>query len=209
MALRRLSDKLDFTEAALSSQVNECINARSDAVKASYSAEAALSMVNKLQAQWQEQKLATDELKRHLHAVKMERDQSDIAISEYANLVRTLEGRLSMPDSSTSSLGSGEKGAIWSIGNAQTSQNQSSLQDMNKDVGQEVKELESEIMHLQNRVTSLEVELEAEKNRAISDRELRVTSQQALHQLESDNNAAAKMVSRYMYVCTLCAKLLH
>lgn len=210
LALRRLSDKLDFTEAALSTQVNECINARSDAVKASYSADASLSMVNKLQAQYQQQKLATDELKRRIRAVQTERDQSDVVISEYASLVRSLEGRLSTPDASTSSFGSGEKGATSSIGlgNIYPFQAQNSSQNVTQDI-KEVKALESENVILQDRITSLEIELEVEKKRSRSDRELRAASQQALHQLESDNNAAAKMVSRYMCVFTLCTDRFH
>ena len=201
LALRRLSDKLDFTEAALSEKTLECINVHSDATKANHSADAALALAAKLQAQDQEKHLSNMELERKLYVAQVEQNQSDLVISEYASLVRSLEGRLSRSITS----GTQEENPTASPGISDTHEDENS--DVSKDPFQKfalrIGDLELENGALHERITFLEVELEAERKRSMEDRDLRVASQQALHQLQSDNNAAAKMVSRYMYALFL------
>lgn len=100
LALRRSSEKLDLTEHALAEKIAELVNTRTEAQKARYNAEGAYKLAASVRAREEEGKVRERSLETRLQAAEEERRLIELVVHEYADLVRSLDGR-------KSSLGNG------------------------------------------------------------------------------------------------------
>ncbi|KZT71338.1 hypothetical protein DAEQUDRAFT_810018 [Daedalea quercina L-15889] len=201
IAHRRLSDKLTLTEEALFSRTSELISTQSDFAKIQNSVDAAHELAAQRQGQVKVAEAKQRELERKLRAAEEERKLSDLVVQEYADLVRTLEGRPRTQAASASA-------ASFPLGNAgnnssatlvdSLSEGKSGLQKLLGELNGEHEQLGAEVSRLQGELTGLESELQVERKRGLDDRAQLAQSLVDMERYRIDDNTAAKMVSRYM-----------
>ncbi|KAG1890887.1 hypothetical protein F4604DRAFT_1567675 [Suillus subluteus] len=198
LALRRSSEKLDLTEYALAERTAELVNTRTEAQKAHYDAEGAYKLAASARAREEEGKVRERGLETRLQAVEEERRLIELVVHEYADLVRSLDGR-------KSSLGNG--GAVLQNTSASASsltlveglhEGKSSLYRLMTEFASENEKRETSITQLRNEIANLESTLDAERKTAAQDRAHLAKAQLELEALKLDDTTAAKMVSRYM-----------
>ncbi|KAG1905755.1 uncharacterized protein F5891DRAFT_942848 [Suillus fuscotomentosus] len=198
LALRRSSEKLDLTEHALAEKIAELVNTRTEAQKARYNAEGAYKLAASVRAREEEGKLRERSLETRLQAAEEERRLIELVVHEYADLVRSLDGR-------KSSLGNG--GAVLQNASASASsltlveglhEGKSNLHRLTTEFAFETEKRETSITQLRNEITNLENILDAERKPAAHDRAHLAKAQSELEALKLDDTTAAKMVSRYM-----------
>jgi hypothetical protein len=103
LALRRVSDKINFTEDALAACRLQLANSRSDLVKVKHSADGAFALAAAARAREEERRTREQDLRHRLRVAEQDRNMSDHVVQEYADLVRSMERRTI---SRRSSLGS-------------------------------------------------------------------------------------------------------
>ncbi|KAG2052779.1 hypothetical protein BDR06DRAFT_1021763 [Suillus hirtellus] len=198
LALRRSSEKLDLTEHALAEKIAELVNTRTEAQKARYNAEGAYKLAASVRAREEEGKVRERSLETRLQAAEEERRLIELVVHEYADLVRSLDGR-------KSSLGNG--GAVLQNASASASsltlveglhEGKSNLHRLTTEFAFEIEKRETSITQLRNEITNLENILDAERKTAAHDRAHLAKTQSELEALKLDDTTAAKMVSRYM-----------
>ncbi|KAG1863607.1 hypothetical protein DFJ58DRAFT_774060 [Suillus subalutaceus] len=198
LALRRSSEKLDLTEHALAERTAEVVNTRTEAQKARYDAGGAYKLAASARAREEEGKVRERGLETRLQAVEEERRLIELVVHEYADLVRSLDGR-------KSSLGNG--GAVLQNTSASASsltlveglhEGKSSLHRLITEFASEIEKRETSITQLRNEIANLESILDAERKTAAQDRAYLAKAQLELEALKLDDTTAAKMVSRYM-----------
>ncbi|TFY64672.1 hypothetical protein EVJ58_g2455 [Rhodofomes roseus] len=201
IAHRRLSDKLTATEEALLARTTELANAQSDFTKIQDSIDAAHELAAQRQGQVQVAQAKQRELERKLRAAEEERKLSDLVVQEYADLVRTLEGRSRTQAASASTasfpLGSTGKNSSATLVDS-LSEGKSGLQKLLGELNGEHEQLGAEITRLHGDFTSLAGELEVERKRGLDDRARLAQCLADMERYKIDDNTAAKMVSRYM-----------
>ena len=220
--MRRASDKLSLSEDALRERTAQFVDMQGAASRAHHAAENAFGVAAGARAREEEALVRERGLMLQLRVAEEEGWMMDRAVREYADLVRALERRQSLPSSPPRpSLPSPPtpppKQALPD--GAHTSNGKPPEQDKNgKSAFESLQEreeglhrlagefegtnkaLSDEIGRLQVELDGARSELEAERKAAGEER-LRLSN--ALAELERnkhDDNAAAKMVSRYMYV---------
>ncbi|KAG2357015.1 hypothetical protein BDR07DRAFT_1491198 [Suillus spraguei] len=198
LALRRSSEKLDLTEHALAEKTAELVNTHTEARKARYDAEGAYKLAASARAREEEGKVRERGLETRLQAAEEERRLIELVVHEYADLVRSLEGR-------KSSLGNG--GAVLQNASASASsltlvgglyEGKSSLHRLMTEFTSKNEKHEMSITQLRNEIANLESILDAERQTAAQDRAHLAKAQLELEALKLDDTTAAKMVSRYM-----------
>ncbi|KAG1734339.1 hypothetical protein EDB19DRAFT_1639170 [Suillus lakei] len=198
LALRRSSEKLDLTEHALAEKTAELITTRTESQKARHDAEGAYKLAASARAREEEAKVRERGLEARLQAAEEERRLIELVVHEYADLVRSLDGR-------KSSLGNG--GAVLQNASASASsltlveglhEGKSSLHRLMTEFASENEKRETTITQLRNEIANLESILDAERKTAAQDRAQLAKAQLELETLKLDDTTAAKMVSRYM-----------
>ncbi|KAH9930674.1 uncharacterized protein B0H18DRAFT_992985 [Fomitopsis serialis] len=201
IAHRRLSDKLTDTEEALLARTTELVNAQSDFARIQNSVDAAHELAAQRQGQVQVAQAKQRELERKLRSAEEERKLSDLVVQEYADLVRTLEGRpkTQAASASTTSFPLGNAGNNSSTTLVDSlSEGKSGLQKLLGELNGEHEQLSAEISRLQGELGSLASELDVERNHGLDDRAQLAQSLVDMERYRIDDNTAAKMVSRYM-----------
>jgi valyl-tRNA synthetase len=150
-------------------------------------------------AREEEHKAKERELLRRVRAAEEEREMTDLVVQEYADLVRTIEGRQSL--SSPTRTGHFSTGTAL-ISNGAIMNNlkdgKSDLQKLLQEFNAELERLESEIGRLNGELGIAEAKMQAEKQSAAHDRTQLAQVRAELEKLRIDDNTSAKMVSRYM-----------
>ncbi|KAI0345392.1 hypothetical protein BDW22DRAFT_1029908 [Trametopsis cervina] len=195
LALRKLSDKLTFTEETLLSRATEVAHIRSELAKVQGEKDAALVATRSANTAIKQSEHRERELARQARAAEEERKLADLVVKEYAALVRKLEGRPShtrtvsreehAPFSQSTPVGSLAEGKLG-------------LQKLFMEFSGENEQLASELSKSQSEVTLLREQLNAEQQRSEADRESLGKMIVELDKYKADDNTAAKMVSRYM-----------
>lgn len=194
LALRRLSDKLTYTEETLLTRTNELAQAYNDLAKAQADATAAHELTDRARTREEEGKTRERDLERKARAAEEERRLADLALQEYADLVRNLEGRQSKSAAPPrQSNGSTNATPLDSL-----AEGRSGLQKLLEEFNSDTERLSLEISRLQAENESLKEKLEAERAIADTDRKRFAETSLELDQYKADDNTAAKMVSRYM-----------
>jgi hypothetical protein len=223
LALRRASDKLTLAEDALRERTAQFVDMQGAASRAHYAAENAFGVAAGARAREEEALLRERELMLQLCVAEEESRMMDRAVREYADLVRALERRQSLPSSPPAPSSPpppipppkqtpSPDGAHTSNGKSPDQDRNGrsafeSLQERKEELHELAGEFEGTNKALSDEVGRLQVELdgarselEAERKAAEEDR-LRLSNALAeLERSKHDDNAAAKMVSRYMYV---------
>ncbi|KZT09677.1 uncharacterized protein LAESUDRAFT_741912 [Laetiporus sulphureus 93-53] len=196
LAHRRLSDKLTLTEESLLFRTTELAHARSDLAKARHNVDGAEALASRTRNELKEAQARGRELERRARAAEEERRLADLVVHEYADLVRTLEGRPRISPSSQSFSSSATSSSATLV--ETLVEGKSGLQRLLEEFNAETERLGAELSRQQDEYALLSAELEAECKRASDDRARLVAAEAALEKYQIDDNTAAKMVSRYM-----------
>ena len=206
LALRRANDKLTLAEDALHTRNSQLADVQGAAARAHHAAENAFALAADARAREEDAVARERALILRLRVAGEEGRMTDRAVRDYADLVRDLELRQGLP----SSPPPGGTGAF----NRRSSEHddagpiealEEEKAELRKLAGEFVGEneaLRDEIGKLQVELEGTRAELEGERKAA---EDQRVQLSHALTEIEllkHDDNAAAKMVSRYMYVFT-------
>ncbi|TFK67113.1 hypothetical protein BDN72DRAFT_115225 [Pluteus cervinus] len=211
LLLRQANAKITAVEEVLQTRNTELVHAKSDVVKARHAADGAYELAARIRGREEEGNTKQRELERRIRALEEEKRMSDLVISDYADLVRSLETKLGRrpathlrASSSSSSVGGNhlqpnEFAASSTTTLAESiSEGKNGLQKLLAEFSVESEQLNSEIERLQQDLDVAKAQHEAERKRGEQDR---VTLAKALSELERaklDDNSAAQMVSRYM-----------
>ncbi|KAK0211311.1 hypothetical protein DFS33DRAFT_1484239 [Desarmillaria ectypa] len=184
LSLRRLSDKLSLTEDALLERTTRLAHANAEVTKAKDAAEGAYALAARIRGREEESKVRERDLEKQLREAQEHSKMSDLAVSEYADYVRSLGGRTSMsprlpPNTSLSEAKSG-------------------IHKLFDDFSLESEELKAKIDHLEGELAIVHSKYEAEIRNKGNDRVELAKAQAELEKLKLEDNSAAKMVSRYM-----------
>ncbi|KAF8881487.1 hypothetical protein BD779DRAFT_1675432 [Infundibulicybe gibba] len=194
MALRRLSEELNLAEATILERNNELASARNAAARAKYASDNAYELSARIRGREEEGKQREFELERRVRAAEEEARMSDLVVKEYASLVRSLNHKNeSRPVDTNTSLNNNAVTLTNSL-----SEGKIGLQKLLAEFNAETERLNAEVLRLQGELAELGAQLDAEKKGAHDGRLELSRVQLELQRLQRDDNAAAKMVSRYM-----------
>ncbi|KAF7965229.1 hypothetical protein HWV62_44913 [Athelia sp. TMB] len=204
LAHRRLSDQLGITEATLELRTTELTNAQTSLSKAYADAEGAMALTSRIRVREEEGLLRERELRHKVRVAEEERKMADLVVSEYADLVRTLEGRTSaLPPKPPPKDGSpgDENGNVHTRPQALVdsySEGKKGLQTLLREFSVEAERLEARIARLEHELALAELNCESERKASARDRALLAKVQAELVKIRVDDKAAARMVARYM-----------
>ncbi|KAL5490243.1 hypothetical protein ACEPAI_5076 [Sanghuangporus weigelae] len=204
LALRRLSDKLDLTERVLLERNEELASVQSERDSAKKAEAGAIETAKRLRSEVNASHARERDLASRVKASEEQRRMSDLVVEEYASLVRSLEGRSSTSRTNGSGAGDSTRNSLDGLVHARQGL-QKLLQDSNHDSEQ----LHTEIDRLYGLLESTRSELEVVRAMDLEHKQTLARIQLELHQLRCDDNAAAKMVSRYMKFSQSSTDLLH
>lgn len=180
-------------------------NAQSELLKAKQDAEGAFDLAYRIRAREEESKLRERQLERKARLAEEERRMADLVVSEYADLVRSLEGRRSSlppkvpPKSPALQQNWAECGSPTTLTGSFT-EGKEGLKKLLGEFSIESERLEDKIAKLEENLAVAETKLEAERKTAELDRMLLAKVQAELVKLRIDDKAATRMVSNYMWV---------
>lgn len=204
LSLRILSDKLSQTEEALLTRTAALVDASNEAKKAKHAADGAYQFAARVRRRDEEEMGKERELQGKLKATEEKLSMSDLAVKEYAGLVRTLENKLA---ASRAAIGRDSVSAVrdttvYDHSGASLSQSfeegKFGLQRLLSEFSQESERQHAEIERLQGELAMSKVQLEAQYLSIEEERIELAETQAELQKLRVDDNTAAKMVSRYM-----------
>lgn len=196
LALRRSSEKLDLTENALAERTAELVHARTEAQKARYDAEGAYKLAASARAREEEGNVRERGLETRLRAAEEERRLIELVVHEYADLVRSLDGRKSSLGNGSTILQDASASSLTLVEGLH--EGKSSLHRLMTEFTSENEKRETRISQLHDEIATLENTLDAERKSAARDRAHLAKVQLELEALKLDDTTAAKMVSRYM-----------
>lgn len=203
LALRRSSEKLELTEHALAVRTAELVGSRSESLKARHEADGAYKLAASARAREEDAKVRERDMEAHLRATEEERRLIEIVVHEYADLVRSLEGRKSSIGNGSALLQNGSASASSLTLVEGFSEGKSSLHRLMSEFASESEKRESTITQLHDQIANLESVLDSERKTVAQHRAQLAETQVELATLKLDDTTAAKMVSRYMYVLLL------
>ena len=207
LSLRRLSEKFTLTEDALSTKTTELAQANADLLKARLAAENAYELGARVRGREEAAKIRENELQWRLKSAEEEKKISEVAVSEYANLVRSMEARMGLGLGSTSTLVSHRDTMVEGDSEKPHSGDTlaNSLVEEKLGLKRLISQFHSDTEGLLRQLGQLRGELEVVKSNYEAERKgthilhLELGKAQAeLHMLKIDDNTAARMVSRYM-----------
>jgi hypothetical protein len=204
LALRSANDKLTFAEADLRTRTSQLADVHGAAGRAHHAAENAFALAAGARAREEDAMARERALMLRLRVVEEEGKVMDRALREYADLVRDLERHQGLPSSpppGASNRMSQEHDDSGLIDSMQ--KDKAALHKLAGDFVGENEALRDEIGKLQVELEGTRAELEAERKAAEEERAQLSDTLTELQLLRHDDNAAAKMVSRYMYVLPL------
>ncbi|KAI0080533.1 hypothetical protein K474DRAFT_1704606 [Panus rudis PR-1116 ss-1] len=198
LALRKLSDKLTFTEEALLSRTTELATANVALATAKHELDAAHQLVAQAKAKEQEAMQRERELELKARAAEEERRMTDLVVQEYADLVRSLEGRAKSPTKSALSPTTTEASASSATLVEGLAEGKTGLHRLLGEFNGESERLASNIHRLQAEIEALSSTLDSERKSAEETRNQLAEALAQLDKYKADDNTAARMVSRYM-----------
>ncbi|KAF5378353.1 hypothetical protein D9615_008769 [Tricholomella constricta] len=203
LSLRRLSDKLSLAEEALLERTTELAHATEEAAKAKLTADSAYELAARTRGREEAGKLRELELEWKVKAAEEAVKMSDLVVNEYADLVRSLASKAGA--GSTSDLQSSSPALLdgrVQNGGAKLmdslSEGKLGLQRLLSEFSAETEKLQKGLLQAQTELAVSEAKRDAETKNTEQCRVELAQAQFELQQLKIDDNAAAKMVSRYM-----------
>ncbi len=123
---------------------------------------------------------------------------SDLVVQEYADLVRSLEGRSKASSRSSLPISTDSNGSNVTLADS-LAEGKHGLQKLLEEFNGESERLASDIGALHSEIEDLTLQLQTERKAAEEDRLKLARVLVDLDKYKSDDSTAAKMVSRYMY----------
>ncbi|KAF8656009.1 hypothetical protein AX16_002797 [Volvariella volvacea WC 439] len=208
LLLREVNTRLSLTEERLLQRSTELAYAANEATKAKHLVEGAYELASRARAREEETKQRSRELERKLKAAEEGRRLSDLVVSEYADLVRSLErknqasrGSLNRTRSDSSSTQVGEyssQGASTTTLVDSYAEGKQGLQRLLSEFNSEAEQLQLELETTQTELQVLRTQHEAERKQAEAERAALAKAWVEVEKLRLNDNSAAQMVSRYM-----------
>lgn len=196
LSLRRLSTKLSETEHTLLERTTELAHATSEVAKSRISTDAAYALAARTRGREEEGLVRERELEMKIRALKEANKLEDLVVKEYADLVRTLEGRNgTVVHTESASLNGSTTTLVDGI-----TEGKAGLQKLFAEFSAESEQLRAEVDRLQGELVASNMQLETERIRSEADRRALASIQHELALLKTEDKSAAAMVSRYMYV---------
>lgn len=191
----------------MSGKTTELTQANANLAKALIAVENAYELGARVRGREEAAKIRENQLEWRLRGAEEEKKMAEIAVGEYANLVRSMEARMGLGSTSTlvSTDGIKEDSTEHHSGDAQGVTLADSLVEGKLGLKRLLSEFQSDTEELQRQLGQLRGELEVLKSNHEAERKgaqiLHVElakAQTELHKLKIDDNTAARMVSRYM-----------
>ena len=197
LALRRLSQKIESTDDALLSKTTELIHAQAEAVRAKAAAESAYELGAHVRGR-EEAALARERGLQN-SVIQLEEDAriADVALKEYAALVREMETRRST--GVTEDVGDVEVVDQSTRISATVFEGKLTRSKLHEQFKSETEALQNETQRLANELEVSKSLLEAESKAKVALIQELGNVKAELEKLHLEDNTAAKMVSRYMY----------
>lgn len=182
-------------------RTSELTEAQSELAKAKQDAQGAFELASRIRGREEEGLLRERELERKVRAAEEERRMANLVVSEYADLVRVLEGRkssvLPKPPSVSEHEMVNSSSSTPPLVDSYT-EGKKGLQKLLGEFSVESERLEAKVAQLERELATVETKWDAERKTAELDRKLLATVQAELVKVRMDDKTAAKMVSRYM-----------
>ncbi|PFH48497.1 hypothetical protein AMATHDRAFT_149762 [Amanita thiersii Skay4041] len=204
LSLRQLSEKLSLTEEALLARTAQHGQASNEVNKVKYVARDTYESVTRLRGMEQGYKARERELELRIRAAEEQARMTDLVVKEYADLVRSLEGKLTARVSNGSALDLTHKNGTSDLAPRgrllaeSLEEGKFGLQRLVSEFAMESERLHSEIGRLQVELSISQSEMQAEKACCEAIHAELAKVQTELQKLRVDDITAAKMVSRYM-----------
>ena len=197
LSLRKLSHKLTLTEEALLAKTEALITAQADLTKAQIGLEVAYELGVELRSREDVEKVRAKKLELKIMQLEEAIRMSDVAIAEYAKLVRDMEAR-------PMSLGSTVQPSKERAGDANImsalSEGRFNSQHLAENFRAQCEELHHEVLGLQGELEVARSQLEAENKGEKAILAECAWMKTELDKLKIDDKTAAKLVARYMSV---------
>jgi chromosome segregation ATPase len=188
LSLRKLSDQLDLAEREIMSLRQGLAASRTETEIARRLQGSALESLKVLQLDLGKREAEKRQLVAQLKSEEQQRAMSDLVLEEYADLVRNLEGR-------RTTEGRVNRASVDGLQHARNG-----LQKLLNESNEDAEKLHAQIAQLYEALEQARRELQVERDVSVDVRKTLVETQTQLEKYERDDQAAAKMVSRYMSV---------
>ncbi|KAJ3835816.1 hypothetical protein EV361DRAFT_163003 [Lentinula raphanica] len=197
LSLRRLSDKLSLTEHSLLERTTELAHVTSELAKSRITVEGAYALAARTRGREEEGKVRERQLDMRIRELKEELKMEDLVVKQYADLVRSLEGRNSTTVHAEPTIMHGDQNNAASLIDG-ISEGKAGLQKLFAEFSVESEQLQAEVEKLRGELAASNTRLEAERKGAEADRILLASVQKEIEMLKIEDKSAAAMVSRYM-----------
>lgn len=201
LSLRTLSEKLSATESSLSQRTQELTNALAGLAKSRASTDAAYELASRIRGREEALKSRERELELKLGIAEEKARMNERAVSEYADLVRALEGRTAQTTNGVYMNGQATRSSQTLVHHPHLD-DKDTIERILIEFAQERETLQTQLSTSQHDLALLKSHLDAQTKCTESTTAQLAQLQSKLYHLERDDNTAAKMVSRYMYVCS-------
>ncbi|KAG5649943.1 hypothetical protein H0H81_001374 [Sphagnurus paluster] len=200
LSLRRLSDKLTLAEDALHERTVQLAHATGEAARAKLAEEGAYELSARTRGREEAGKLRELALEGKVRASEEAVKMSDLVLNEYADLVRAMDIKAGIRgdkfhSSSATLVGGNGDAALLAD---RLAEGKMGLQRLLSEFSAESEKLHTELLKTQAELAASEAKRDAEHKYTEECRIQLAQAQFELHRLKMDDNAAAKMVSRYM-----------
>lgn len=193
LSLRRLSHKLTLSEELLLERTKELLSTQAKVVEAQTARNATNGLVEELRAREEAERNSMRDLALRVRKQEEELRMSDVVICEYADLVRQLEARSKMGDQDGIHTKSATLDSALSHGRFDLQQVIESFRSQYDETYLELEKTRGELEVARSQLLAKEqAEQAIMENFALTKAEL--------DQLKINDETAAKMVARYMYV---------
>lgn len=196
LSLRTLNEKISATESVLARRTQELTYTQAELMKQKLATDAAYELASRIRAREE----GINELRREMEwKWRIEEEKvrmCERTVGEYADLVRTLEGR--------GRSGSGSSQISLVHDNDTTTSSKETMERLSR----EQEDLQSELSSTQHELAILTSQYDAQSKVLESALEEVALLRSKLELVERDDTTAAKMVSRYMYVLSPTKTLL-
>lgn len=197
LSLRKLSHKLTLTEEALLAKSAALISAQADLKKASIAEEVAYELCRKLQSREEVERVKVKKLELKVTQLEEAVRMSEVALAEYAKLVRDMEARPISFDKPVqpSKEHAGDANIISALFDGRFT-----LQRLVENFRVQYEELYRKLGSLQGELEVAQSRLEVEERGEKANLAECARMKTDLDKLRIDDETAAKLVARYMSV---------
>ncbi|KAJ4489286.1 hypothetical protein C8J55DRAFT_504799 [Lentinula edodes] len=194
LSLRRLSDKLSLTEQTLLERTTELTHVASELAKSNLIIEGAYALAARTRGREEDGKVRERALEMKIRELKEEVKMEDLVVKQYADLVRSLEGRNSSVNTEPTSMHNNSSATLVDG----ISEDKIGLQKLFAEFSAQFEPLQAEVEKLKGELAVTNMRLEAERKGTEADHKLLAAAQKELQMLKIEDKSAAAMVSRYM-----------